>query len=429
MMDARKKSRVVRRSRYWTYLGLTVAGGAAAYAAYKYIYDADDDNGDGKKDVKKGVASKSESSLSLWCNKVYSWWTESSATTNSNNNKHVSEKNGRISTIEQQDMNAHVEQHFQTIQSIASKTTIVSLMVPLSENIRAWDGMDDIIDRLKGAVGHGEGKTSVEEKLALWRIVLRHVFGRYVAVVWLVPLLHVHVRVLLHVLGRTLYVQSLDPQVPLLSSPAQEAFLSLGEYMGNHGYSYVMELASKAAEAALAGISGVTDIVTAADVNALLSSALSDFEQQIMSNDNNSVSDAWRASMLPERDDFMRERLRLTELKSQADIDCLKLMYDETAHIISSDRFHDEYVKPCVMVLAEMISDAVSQKIPASGMPLVRAIPCIANEIARAMDPPSDQTDKDDHSSSYFVHLTSQDERIQELSARVFSNGWMMNSS
>jgi len=421
MMDVRKESKVVRRSRYLTYFGLTVAGGAAAYAAYKYIYDVDE-----KKDVSKSQRSSS------WWSEVYSWWTQSSSgrTTlvqddgSSSENKQNGIDSDRL-TIEQQDMNAHVEQHFQTIQSIASKTTIVSLMVPLSENIRDWDGMDDIVDRLKSAVGQGDGKMSVEEKLALWRIVLRHVFGRYVAVVWLVPMLHVHVRVLLHVLGRTLYIQSLDPQVPLLSSSAQEAFLSLGEYMGNHGYSYVMELASKAAESALAGISGVTDIVTAADVNTILSSALSNFEEQIIS--NNSVSDAWHASMLPERDDYMTEKL--PDLKSQADIDCLRLMFDETAHIIFSDELHNEYVKPCVMTLAEMISDAVSERIPTTGMPLVRVIPWMGNEIARVMDPPSNETDKDEDASPYFVYLTSQEERVHELSARVFSSGWIMKKN
>ena len=403
-----------RLSRRWVLLGLGAA--ALAGAAWYYLTE-DEDEGDfasGEspgEPVERGRQSSGESKLKQ----------------------------------QQVDINAHVDAHFQAIQAIARDTTVATLLGPLAENVKVMDDMDDIIGRLQ----RDKRSLTTAEKLLLWQSVLERVLCRFVCAVWLVPTLHLTIRVQLNVLGRTLYLESSlsdgptasdDPrtattregrrkrhrmqQGTVLSLRAQEAFLTLGEHVGVAGYLRMRDMVRDTAVAAAAALSGELGSVGArtsvALLRASLGGVLATFERERLDEDG---WESWEAVVAPS-DERVRELLDDAQLTPAERFE-VEGMWRETLGMYRSEAFRRRYLGGSARVLAAAMLrrirvDVVDGDIGDMGedgddetlVPLVTLLPLVAREVERSMD-----------AGSEYYALLSEEALLEAMSAQVYANG------
>lgn len=381
-----------------------LAGGCAAYAAYSFgwlssLTQEDEEEGE-EENMSSPERSRDEQ--------------ERSGPLRNTSKEKIGED-----PIEQLDVNAHLEHHFQSIQTIATETTISNLLIPLAEKIRSYNSIESTIHILKGALskkeeskecnGSGNRKEStlrVEEKMTLWETVLEGILCRFLCVVWMVPMLHVQVRVQLNILGRTLYLQSSLEHHMLLTSKAQECFLSIGEYFGNEGCTHLLTIASRVSKASMKQLKKekgwLVEPVTMVDINTLLSDALNVFEQQAI------CSGDWLQAILP--NDDMIENI-IERVDSPDDRHAVAAMWRETVAVMKQPHMSSHYLRICSKTLSRVISEHVGEKVDKK-MPLVNTIPPLVNEVSHALD----------SSSTYFSLLSSM-KVIQDMSARVYATG------
>ncbi len=343
---------------------------------------------------------------------------------------------------EQVDINAHVDAHFQSIQAIARDTTVATLLRPLAEHVKAMDDMEEIIGRLQ----RDKQSLTTAEKLALWQSVLERVLCRFVCAVWLVPALHLTIRVQLNVLGRTLYLQSSLTDRPktsteernrkrrdtLLSGRAQEAFLSLGEHLGAAGYLSMRDMVRETAAQAAGGIA--TDLgsvgarTSVAHLRELLGGVLATFERECLEEDG---WEAWQAVVAPS-EERVRQQLDDAHLTPAERFE-VEGMWRETLGMYRSEAFRRRYLGGCARVLAAAMlrgvrvgdgeegeegeegengSDGNEDGVDATRVPLVTLLPVVAREIERAMD-----------AHTEYYDLLCQEELLQAMSGQVYANG------
>jgi peroxin-3 len=303
----------------------------------------------------------------------------------------------------QEDSNLHLERHFKSIQDIAQSTTLPSLLVPLADSMKGLDGMEIKLQKLADAKS-GKVPLDVQEKKKIWQDIGKDAVGRAVASIWLLPLLHLQIRVQLTVLGRNLYLGSVMAEsedlsegygkkgsgsinVPHLSAESQEAFLSLAEYLGNEGFEQIMEGARLAADSVVSGLE-LTDTMHGAESNSLLSRALELFDQW--------VREKKFVQLILPPPNTLRQALALDHPNDNAvfhgaesswiDADCVEAMFHETEKIISS-KFFASVVYETASNIARMMSESVVSHIPSNGCAFVTLIPVIAREAARVLEP------------------------------------------
>ena len=304
--------------------------------------------------------------------------------------------------IAQEDSNLHLERHFESIQDIAQSTTLPSLLVPLAESMKGVDGMETKLQKLADGKS-GKVSLDVQDKKIIWKDIGKDAIGRAIASIWLLPLLHLQIRVQLTVLGRNLYLSSVmaDSEdlseayvkkesklinFPRLSARSQEAFLSLAEYLGNEGFEQIMEGARLAADTVVSGLE-LTDTMHELEWNTLLSKALE-------------YSDRWIrgkqfAELILPPPNTLRQALALDHPNDSAvfhgaesswiDADCVEVMFHETEKIISSN-FFASVVYETASSISRMMSESVATQIPSNGCAFVTLIPLIAREAGRVLD-------------------------------------------
>ena len=381
-----------RRRRIFTLLGAgVVAGGCAAYAAYSFgWFSTLTQEEEGEDDATEDI---------------------------NTDDLFSSEKEGRKETIDQADINAHVENHFQSIQTIATETTIANLMVQLADHIKSMDHIEEIVEKMRQAQSRkqhetlkvhngGTGVLSVEEKISMWDTVLDGAVCRFICIVWILPMLQLQIRVQLNILGRTLYLQSSLEKHSIMVSSAQEAFLSIGEYLGKHGCVLLMQKASIVGEKAVSILkkdkSSLADVVSMKDINRALSAALEMFETETIR------SGDWLEAVIPPNEYVDRI---VASIDSAEERERVVAMWRESIAIIQSPEFSCNFLEVCSKQLAGMISKRMEEKITKE-MPLVRTIPPLVNEVSLALDT----------SSEYFSTLSSMQE-MEDMSAQVYANG------
>ena len=412
-----------RLSRRWILLGL----GAASLAGAAWYYMTEDDESEGDfPTVPAGVAGVAGVAGS------------DDSSDGGRFQARGAPKSEQQQQQQQVDINAHVDAHFQAIQAIARDTTVATLLRPLAENVKAMDDMDEIIGRLQ----RDKQSLTTAEKLALWQSVLELVLCRFVCAVWLVPALHLTIRVQLNVLGRTLYLQSSLSGGPseadgpntstgerrskgrdmLLSVRAQEAFLSLGEHVGVAGYLWmrdmVRETAVQAAEAIAGELGSVGAKTSVAHLRASLGGFLATFERERLEKDG---WQAWEAVVAPS-EERVREQLDGAHL-SPAERFEVEGMWRETLGMYRSESFRRRYLGGCARLLAAAMlrrmhvgdGEAGEGDEDGSGgnkVPLVTLLPVVAREVEWAMD-----------AQSEYYALLSHDASLEAMAAKVYANG------
>ena len=324
----------------------------------------------------------------------------------------------------QEDANAHVEQHFKSIQEIAMSTTLPSLVQPLVENVKGNDGMVENLLKLKEARA-GRIDMTVEEKIELWKSVAEDSVTRVVASMWLLSLLNLQIRVQLNVLGRNLYLSSalkgishseqqeseMLPVLGQLSAASQEAFLSLAEYLGKGGMDAVLVEARKVSRVALRDVV-LTETFDQDMCKRLLSDVLCSFSEWVKEIE-------WSTIGLPPPHEF-RRTLQLDHPNNGAvltkaedlwiDADMVESMFDETKTIMDSPKFA-ALVSQCTAEIADLYATSVCASIPGEGIAFVKIITSMANEGNMLLEP----------REKYF-HLLSKLPEVDIFSASIYSS-------
>lgn len=321
-------------------------------------------------------------------------------------------------TIDQADIDAHVEHHFQSIQTIATETTITNLMARLAENIKSIDNIEETVEKLRQTKlkqqeklkvhNGGTGMLSVKQKLSMWNAVLDGAVRRFICVVWTLPMLQLQIRVQLNILGRTLYLQSSLENHAIMISSAQEAFLSIGEYLGTHGCVCMMKKSSEIGNKVVASLKKDGDFlanaVTMKDINGALSSGLEMFEKEMIRTGD------WLEAVIPPNEYIDRI---LSSIDSLEDQQRVMAMWRETVDIMKSPEFSGQFLELCAKRLSGMISDRMEAVLGRELVhSLVRTIPPLVNEVSQALD-----------TSSEYVKTLSSMQEIEDMSVRVYANG------
>lgn len=326
------------------------------------------------------------------------------------------EKEGKDDTIVQLDVNAHLEQHFQSIQTIATEKTISNLMIRLADTIKSMTRIEDTIEKMRQSSKRREASLKeqngvapvlcLEEKILMWDSVLEGAVCRFICTAWVVPMLQLQIRVQLNILGRTLYLQSSLAHHMLMASSAQEAFLSIGEYLGEYGCGYMMQKASIIGKQVTCLLKknapSLTEMVTMHDINKALSTGLEMFEHETI------TSGDWLEAVIPPEEYVDRI---ISRVESQEDRRSVVAMWQETVTIMKSPQFSSHFLSLCSKTLSGMISARVGEKVE-NAMPLVNTIPPLVIEVSQALETSSD----------YFLTISSLKD-IQDMSARVYAVG------
>ena len=435
-----------RPARRWIVLGL----GAVALAGAAYYYLTEDDSEDSNADPNQAGQRGQQ--------------TNGRSSTVSKSAEYDIKDLPSAEAQQQVDINAHVDAHFQSIQAIAKETTVATLLRPLAENVKGMDDMDASIGRLQ----REKQSLTTAEKLELWQTVLERVLCRFVCVVWLVPMLHMTIRVQLNVLGRTLYLQSslsdwtsqaAEPcDIPadrrrrakrrgtVLSTRAQEAFLSLGEHVGAVGYTVIRDMAhetaQKAAAALVEELGSVAAETNVAQVRSAIGGLLATFEREQLEQD---AWRRWEAAVAPS-EERVKDVLDGAELTPAERFE-VEGMWHETLGIYRSEAFRTRYLAGAARVLAAAMlrrvridqggkdgrrvtsknhntdDESTHERDDTSDcdestrnepIPLVALLPVVAREVELAMDPQSE----------YYAVL-SEDTNIASMVARVYANGFL----
>ena len=256
----------------------------------------------------------------------------------------------------QRDVEAHLQHHFNSIQSIAAGTTIPSLLPALAKSFAVHDNLDECLERLRIARKESTPMTH-DEKLNLWTNITEAALARLVAATWAVPLLSLQVYVELNILGRHLYLEaalrrkgrsiraiSSNPALEdsQLSVPSQEAFLSLSEYLGKRGLEPLIQIARTAAAGALTETS-LDESLKEEDFLSIFSSVQRAFSCEVSKTE-------WSVYLLPPPE-ILTEILQLHKPDNRAlipglenqmiNVDYVDDMVKELRAIIGSKRFYN----------------------------------------------------------------------------------------
>jgi peroxin-3 len=105
------------------------------------------------------------------------------------------------------DADAHLQQHFQTIQDISDSTTLPQMLPTLQTNLAKNADVNTLHQRLKRGKLGGHYLTPTE-KQATWNELKVETFTYTLSAVWLLPMLDLLLRIQLNILGRHLYLQN-----------------------------------------------------------------------------------------------------------------------------------------------------------------------------------------------------------------------------
>lgn len=180
-----------------------------------------------------------------------------------------------------------VATHFAQIQKISDRTTLPSLLPHLRDRVFLLIDLGQYTDRLHNAKLHPETLPKAE-KVTIWMQLKVASFARSLAAVWALPLLDLHLRVQLNILGRHLYLHTAnggvgtsDPRAlpgPTqgISEETQHAFIAYAEWLPRRG---VDLLATAARHAAEAGV-GAEDL-SAPQTHSRLATLLRDMWEEV----------------------------------------------------------------------------------------------------------------------------------------------------
>ena len=285
----------------------------------------------------------------------------------------------------QQDIEAHLQHHFDSIQMIALDTTLPSLLPTVAKFFSAADDSERLLEQLRKAK-EGSVVMSYEEKLQVWKEMTELSLARLIIASWTLPLLTLQVSIQLNILGRHLYLETALKQhqdsrrtllhrrfaqgeqdnrgCDYLSVPSQEAFLSLSEHLGKSGLQRLFDVGRQASASALADCS-LDKPLGAQELLSIFSAAQAEFVQR-------ASRSGWSTFLLPPPE-MLTEVLRLQHPDDRAlmpnaenqlvDAEAVEDMARELKAIVESERFHDVAVVSLFSSIVHEIGFGCGRKI------------------------------------------------------------------
>jgi peroxin-3 len=306
--------------------------------------------------------------------------------------------------LQELDAQAHMQQHFHSIQQIAIATTIPSLLPALHRSLSMADDVDISLERLMMAKNGGV-VLSMEEKQILWEKLTVLSLARFIATSWLIPLFSLQIRVQLSILGRYLYLDSALQDAEAidllraknyhyhLTASSQESFLSYAEHLTRSGHLALLKTAQDAASFSLSTLSLDTRL-NHVELSDLLSRSFDAFFSQMSS------LGGLITFLLPSPSE-LRESLRVQQPNNRAllrgaedclvDIDAVQSMLDELSSVLSSKQFAEVSLFVAKTTSQRLVEGVLSKlrKDPA-GVPLARVVPMLVAQAKEAFDPEGD---------------------------------------
>lgn len=305
--------------------------------------------------------------------------------------------------LQELDAKAHMQQHFHSIQHIATATTIPSLLPALHRSLSMADDVDISLERLMMAK-KGDVVLSVEEKQNVWEKLAVLGLARFIATSWLIPLFSLQIRVQLSILGRYLYLDSALQEAEAidllrvknyhfhLTASSQEAFLSYAEHLTRDGHLALLKAAQDAASSVLSGLSLDTRL-NEVELSDLLSCSFAALLKEISS------VGGFLTFLLPSTSQ-LRESLRVQHPNNRAllrgaedslvDLDAVQSMLDELSSVLGSKQFAE-----ISLLLAKITSQSLVEGVLSkfrknglfAGLPLARIVPMLVAQAKEAFDP------------------------------------------
>ncbi|KAL6779752.1 PEX3 [Auxenochlorella protothecoides x Auxenochlorella symbiontica] len=327
---------------------------------------------------------------------------------------------GRPGTREQ-DAEAHLAHHFDSIQDIADTTTMPSLLPALGAAVTRSTGVQPLLERLRAGVSGDGDPLSAADKLGVWEELKVASLAQLLLTTRLLPLLALTVRCQLNVLGRYLYLESaLDERgpgavgvaVPRLSTPSQERFLSFADHLAREGHARLLPAARRAAAAALAGLQLHAGL-DGAEVLRRLSAAL-----EAMSASEEDA--AWREMVLPSPA-AVAAALTVSAPDDRAllpgsegllvDAETVEGMLGEVRRTLDSACFA-RVAQKCTAETARLFAGALAARMGTMTLPLAKVIPVLVAVADEAFFPGS-------QASAHLSELAV----VKELAAMVYASG------
>ncbi|GLT60365.1 hypothetical protein SLA2020_331340 [Shorea laevis] len=286
---------------------------------------------------------------------------------------------------------AQLQAHFENIQRIADTTTLPHAMHYLSCRIAEELDLSPLTEMLKKGKDQ-PNSLSFSEKLELWDRLTILSFTRMVVSVWAVTMLSLYIRIQVNILGRHLYIDTacglgsahLHEDADLIERDDQQKYLAGADFLANHGMPVLISNVQVAATEVLKG-KQLSDFFN--------TTVLHETVMQILDMFMNAGSPhRWVDCLMPE-DSSVNKLSRTPSSDSTILSDFTKfnkLMF-ETKEVLSSAEFGsvvEVSLKAVVDALAEDTSIQSGGNSLASGMPLAKLLPRIAQIGPSLVDEP-----------------------------------------
>ncbi|KAK9840126.1 hypothetical protein WJX74_003876 [Apatococcus lobatus] len=334
-------------------------------------------------------------------------------------------------------LDAGLQRHFESIQSISDSTTLPQALRDLQRHVARLTGVHQLLDLLReGKKGHGAAATP-SGKLETWQQLKVAAFTNAAASAWLLALLDMLLRVQLNILGRHLFLAShlcsnsemlseeAGPETPGLqvSRRAQTMFLDFAHFLPERGSAAMVELAGAAAKKFLMPID-LTDRLGPNDILGILSRIHLEVEAQ-------AGKQGWATFMLPSSseeaqyaDAYPPAEPDYTALQPAAllarDEEIVSDMLAEVRDVIGTAKFHAA-LRASVQAVAARTADGLANSEAGTGLdklklPLAKLIPRVSAAGTAALDSSSTST-RD------CLAAVSALPAVQQLCASVYSAG------
>lgn len=285
---------------------------------------------------------------------------------------------------------AQMQEHFETIQRIASTTTLPRAMNFLSTRTNEELNLSVLTERLK----QGKDVLTLPEKLELWDKLKVLSFTKMVTSIWSVTMLSLFVRVQVNILGRHLYIdiarcQESSPlleEASLIDQDDEQIFLARADFLASHGLpALVFNMQAAASEV-------------------LKSKQLKDvFDHLILHETIVQVLDTFMSMGRPRHwmEYLLPEDAKLPSLAASQSGDNLIIsdmpkfdqLMTETHTVLSSNEFTnvvDVSLKTLVnAIVRDIFVDQSGAGTPSSGIALVKLLPRVAQMSQLLLDEPT----------------------------------------
>ncbi|KAJ9162487.1 hypothetical protein P3X46_022254 [Hevea brasiliensis] len=288
---------------------------------------------------------------------------------------------------------AQMQAHFESIQRIADTTTLPHAMNYLSGRIAEELDLSQLTERLMKGKGQPNTLTS-SEKLELWDRLKILSFTRLAVSLWAMTMLSLYIRTQVNILGRHLYIDTarglgsshLLEDVDLIERDDQQKFLASSDFLANYGMPVLISNIQAAATEVLKG-KQLRDVFTTTTLHETVVQILDLFMSR-------GSPHQWAEYMMPEDARLYKLSEGSSSGKTITITDTTKFeqLMAEARAVLSSAEFGSIVEISLKVIVDALVADMGAESSGgslASGMPLARLLPRVAQKGPLLFDEPN----------------------------------------